>query len=58
MKTKIRISFKSKNQLPYLMITKEYFLNGKVEHAEVIYQEMEDGSDVVFDEAPIICKEY
>ena len=58
MKTKIRIGFKSKNQLPYLMIIKEYYLDGRVEHASVIYQEMEDQSDVVFNEKPILVKEY
>jgi len=37
MKTKITISFKSKNQTPLLMIIREYWEAGEVEYAEVLF---------------------
>jgi len=47
MKTKIVISFESKNQIPYLMIIKEYYKNsGAIAHAEVLYKEEYVDSDV------------
>ena len=39
MKTRIRFSFKSKNQLPLFMVIKEYYDgNGDIEFAEVLFQ--------------------
>ena len=58
MKTQIKISFKSIKQTPYLMIIKEYFEDSKIVHAEVIYQEDEYESDIIFEEEFIISKEY
>ncbi|HEY5587722.1 MAG TPA: hypothetical protein VIK86_02065 [Candidatus Paceibacterota bacterium] len=36
--TKIRISFKSKTQLPLFMATKEFIENNEVVFAEVLFQ--------------------
>ena len=58
MQTKIRISFKSEKQAPYLLIVKESFENGIVVWADVIYQENEYKSDIVFEENPIVVNEY
>jgi len=58
MKTKIRISFKSKNQTPYLMIIKEYYKDDKILGADVLYQEDENESEVMFDEELILAKEF
>jgi hypothetical protein len=38
MKTKITLSFKGKNQLPWFMITKEYWKKGEVVFAEVLFE--------------------
>jgi hypothetical protein len=39
MKTKIKVSFKSKNQLSWLMVIKEYYWgNGEMAWADVIFQ--------------------
>ncbi|MGG0667727.1 hypothetical protein ABE073_04275 [Lederbergia citrisecunda] len=38
MKTKFRIGFKNKNQLPLFMIWKEHIEDGEVVHAEVIFK--------------------
>jgi len=56
MNTKIRISFKSKNQTPELMIVKELYDSSKIVHASVIYQENIPGnvSDIVFDNEEIV----
>jgi hypothetical protein len=38
--TVIDVSFNTAgNQIPYMMIIKEYYIDGKIEHAEVIYKE-------------------
>jgi hypothetical protein len=49
--TIIRVSFKSRNQMPYMMITKEYYEFGKIVHAEVLYQEEEKQSTFIVDES-------
>ena len=36
--TKIKISFKGKNQLPELMIIKEFYVNGELDFAKVLFQ--------------------
>jgi len=58
MKTQIKISFKGKNQTPYLMIIKEEYEDGKFVYADVLYQEDEYESDIIFEEEFIISKEY
>lgn len=46
--TKIHISFAGENQVPYLMVVKEYLdENHEVKHADIIYQEMDIESVVV-----------
>jgi len=47
--TRIVIGFKSSTQLPGLMIIKEYYIDGEIDHAEVIYQEDTRVSDVILD---------
>jgi hypothetical protein len=43
--TKINISFASKNQVPYLMIIKEYYDGtGEIHHADILYQENDPDS--------------
>jgi len=37
-KTRIFISFKSKNQLPWFMVIKEYYESGEVVFAKVLYE--------------------
>lgn len=37
-KTRIRISFKSKNQAPLFMIVREYYNDGMVFYAEVLFE--------------------
>ena len=56
-KTKIRISFKGTNQLPCLMIMKEYYKDHKIVHADIIYMEDEYESDIVIDGDPILVNE-
>jgi hypothetical protein len=37
-KTVIRVSYKSKHQIPMIMVTKEYYENGELVYAEVLFQ--------------------
>lgn len=56
--TKIRISFKSSNQIPELMIIKEYHQNGYLTYAKVLYKEDEMCSEIVFEDKPVIITEH
>lgn len=58
MRTRIVISFVGKEQLPYLMVTKEYYdHNNEVEFAEIIYQEDFRMSDVAITGNVIMAKD-
>ena len=57
MRTRITISFVGEGQLPYLMVTKEYYdCNNRVEFAEIVYQEDYRISDVAITGDVIIGK--
>ena len=55
--TKIRIDFEGPNQLPHLMILKEYYDNNRISYAEVIYKEDTCKSEVVIDPRAVIVSE-
>ena len=44
------------NIIPYII--KEEYEDGKFVHADVLYQEDEYESDIIFEEEFITCKEY
>jgi len=57
MRTRVVVSFVGEGQLPYLMVTKEYYdRDNKVEFAEIIYQEDFRMSDVAITGNVIIAK--
>ena len=57
MRTRVVVSFVGEGQLPYLMVTKEYYdRDNKVEFAEIIYQEDFRMSDVAITGDVIIGK--
>jgi len=49
--TRIVVSFKSENQIPYLMIVKEYYCDGVIVHAKVLYKEDSKESEFCIDKS-------
>jgi len=55
--TKIRISFKSETQLHGLVIILEEYVNGKIDHATILYTEEKLVSEIIVEEPIHIIKE-